>query len=213
MNGTPRRRLPQFLLLAFAAIFVALGIAPAMREDWLLENVLVVVAVVWLVRSRHSLALSNPACVALFVLGVLHEIGAHWQYSEVPYDAWFAALSGVSLDAVFGFERNQYDRLVHFLYGVLVTPAAVELIEARVRPRGVWRVLVPLTFMMSHALVYELFEWFAAALFGGDLGIAYLGSQGDVWDAQKDMALAVLGSVLVLPFLLWRQRRQQRAGG
>lgn len=205
-------RVPLLLLGLFVLVFAALGIAPAMREDWLLENALVVLAVAWLVRAWRTLPLSNAAYVLLFAFGVLHEIGAHYQYSEVPYDAWFAALSGGhSLDALLGFERNQYDRLVHFLYGVLVTPAAIEVIEARVRPRGVWRVLVPLTFMMSHALVYELVEWLAASVFGGELGEAYLGTQGDGWDAQKDMALAVAGTVLILPVWLWRLHRRARA--
>ncbi len=206
-------RIPLLLLGLFGLVFVGLGIAPAMREDWLLENVLVVAAVALLVHGWRRLPLSNAAYALLFVFGVLHEIGAHHQYSDVPYEAWFAAVTGGhSLDAALGFERNQYDRLVHFLYGVLVTPAAVEVIEARVRPRGAWRVLVPLTFMMSHALVYELVEWLAASVFGGELGAAYLGTQGDVWDAQKDMALAVAGSVLILPAWLWRMRRRDHAG-
>lgn len=203
------RRLPAILLGMFGVVFVALGLAPAMREDWLLENVLVVIAIAWLVRTRARLPLSNAAYVSLFLFGVLHEIGAHYQYSDVPYDAWFATISGGrSLDALLGFERNQYDRFVHLLYGLLVTPAAVEVIEARVQPRGWWRFLVPATFMMSHALVYELVEWLAASVFGGDLGDAYLGTQGDVWDAQKDMLLATVGSLLILPFWLWRSRRQ-----
>lgn len=207
MTRQAQRRLPAILLALFIGVFVVLGIAPAMREDWLLENILVVVALAWLVHSYRRLPLSNAAYACLFAFGVLHEVGAHYQYSDVPYDAWFAAISGgVSLDALLGFERNQYDRLVHFLYGLLVTPAAVEVIEARVRPRGIWRFLVSFTFMASHALAYELLEWLAASLFGGELGEAYLGTQGDAWDAQKDMALAVLGSVLVLPAWLRRTR-------
>ncbi|HNR92888.1 MAG TPA: DUF2238 domain-containing protein [Dokdonella sp.] len=207
MTQPARRHVPAILLALFIGLSVVLGIAPATREDWLLENVLVVLALAWLVHSYRRLPLSDAAYACLFVFGVLHEIGAHYQYSAVPYEAWFAAISGGgSLDAMFGFERNQYDRLVHFLYGVLVTPAAVEVIEARVRPRGVWRFLVPFTFMASHALAYELFEWLAASLFGGDLGEAYLGTQGDAWDAHKDMALAVLGNALVLPVWLRRMR-------
>jgi len=141
------------------------------------------------------------------VFGVLHEIGAHYQYSEVPYDHWFATISGgQSLDAMLGFERNQYDRLVHFLYGLLITPVAAEVICARVRLRGVWQFLLPVTFMMSHALIYELVEWFAASVFAADVGQAYLGTQGDVWDAQKDMFLATLGSLIAQPLWMWHRR-------
>ncbi len=199
---------PLLLLGLFGIVFIVLGIAPAMREDWMLENVLVVAAIGFLCIGYRRLRLSNGAYTLLFVFGVFHEIGSHYQYSLVPYDAWIAALGGGSLlEALPGFERNQYDRFVHFLYGLLVTPAASEMIAARVRPRGAWMFLLPVTFMMSHAVVYELFEWLAASVFGGDLGEAYLGTQGDTWDAQKDMALAMLGSIIVQPVWMARQRR------
>lgn len=196
------------LLALFAAVFVALGIAPVSREDWLLENALVVAALAWLIADGRRRPLSNAAYTLLFAFGLLHELGAHYTYSEVPYEAWFGALSGGrSLDALFGFERNQYDRLVHFLYGLLITPVAAEVLVERVPLRGAWRAVLPATFMFSHALIYELIEWGAASAFGGELGEAYLGTQGDVWDAQKDMALAVLGTLISLPVWLWRARR------
>ena len=202
-------RYPLALLAVFTVVFVALGVAPATREDWLLENVIVVAAVAWLLWGWRRLPLSNTAYTLLFVFGLFHEIGAHYQYADVPYDAGFARLSGGhSLDAMLGFERNQYDRFVHFLYGLLVTPAAAEVIAARVKLRGFWLFLLPVTFMMSHALVYELVEWLAASVFGGELGEAYLGAQGDTWDAQKDMALATLGSLIVHPLWMAGQRRR-----
>lgn len=201
-------RYPLVLLALFVVVFVVLGIDPATRGDWLLENVIVVLAVAGLTWGWRRLPLSNLAYTLLFVFGLFHEIGAHYQYADVPYDAWFGALSGGhSIDAMLGFGRNQYDRFVHFLYGLLVTPAAAEVIAARVKPRGVWLFLLPVTFMMSHALVYELVEWLAASVFGGGLGEAYLGTQGDAWDAQKDMALATLGSLIVHPLWMARQRR------
>lgn len=197
------------LLGAFLLVFALLAIEPATRSDWLLENALVVAALGWLIPSYRRLPLSNLACGLLFAFGVLHEIGAHHQYSDVPYDRWFAAVSGgLSLDALFGFERNQYDRLVHFLYGLLITPVAAEVIAARVRLRGVWLFLLPVTFMMSHSLIYELIEWFAASVFGGEIGQAYLGTQGDVWDAQKDMLLATLGSLVAQPLWMWHVTRR-----
>lgn len=202
-------RYPLMLLGLFAVVFSLLAIAPATREDWLLENLLVVFAVPLLAWGYRRARLSNSAYTLLFVFGVLHEIGAHYQYSDVPYDAWFGALSGGrSLDMLLGFERNQYDRFLHFLYGLLVTPAAAEIIAERVKPRGFWLFVLPVTFMMSHAAVYELIEWLAASVFGGELGEAYLGTQGDVWDAQKDMALAALGSLIAQPLWMWRRARR-----
>ena len=187
---------PALLLGAFCVIFVALGIAPDYRQDWLLENLLVLVAVPVLVVTRHRLRFSNLAYACLFVFFSLHEIGAHYTYSLVPYDQWFQSVTGSSLDAALGFERNHYDRLIHFLYGLLVTPAAVELFAHYGRYPRVWAALFPFLFVASHSVIYELVEWAAASVFGGDLGQAYLGTQGDIWDAQKDMALALAGSAL-----------------
>lgn len=172
----------------------------------MLENVIVVLTLAWLLWGYRRMRLSHLAYTLLFVFGLFHEVGSHYQYSDVPYDAWFAAINGGhSLDAWFGFERNQYDRFVHFLYGLLITPVAAEVIAARVHLERFWLFLLPITFMMSHAVIYELVEWLAASVFGGELAVAYLGTQGDMWDAQKDMALATLGSLLVHP--VWMATR------
>ena len=199
------------LLLVFLVVFVGLGLDPTSRSDWLLENFLTVLALAWAIWWYRRTPLSNLACTLLFVFGVLHEIGAHYQYSEVPYETWVAALcEDCSLDALFGFQRNQFDRLVHFLYGLLITPVAAEVIVSRVRLRGFWLFVLPVTFMMSHSLIYELIEWLAASVVAPEVGQAYLGTQGDVWDAQKDMALATLGSLIVHPW--WLRCRSRSAG-
>jgi putative membrane protein len=202
----PSDRYPLALLAGFLAIFVALGIAPWYRQDWLLENLLVVIAVPLLVLTHRRLRFSNFAYTCLFVFFVLHEIGAHYTYSEVPWREWLAAFTGTEA-AVAG--RNHYDRFVHFSYGLLLMPAVVELVEARMSPRGLWRWLMPLLFVMSHSVIYEMIEWIAAVLFGGELGVAYLGTQGDEWDAQKDMALATAGAITGL-VLLWIRDRLRR---
>jgi putative membrane protein len=87
---------------------------------------------------------------------------------------------------------------VHFAYGLLVTPAAVEIFAHCGRYPRPWVFLLPWMFMAGHAVIYELIEFAAALVFGGDLGQAYLGTQGDIWDGQKDMALALLGTTLML---------------
>jgi len=189
-------RYPAALLGIFAVIFVALAIAPLYRQDWLLENMLVLVAVPVLVLTRHRLRFSNLAYTCLFVFFALHEIGSHYTYSLVPYDDWSRAVAGLSINEALGFERNHYDRLIHFLYGLLITPAAVELFRLYGPYPRAWAVLFPLLFVVSHSVIYELIEWAAALVFGGELGQAYLGTQGDIWDAQKDMALAFAGAVV-----------------
>jgi putative membrane protein len=191
-------RYPTALLGAFAAIWLALAIHPWYRQDWLLENMLVFAALPIFVATARRLRFSNFAYTCLFLFLVLHSVGAHYTYSEVPYDRWSEQLIGRPLNDLLGWERNHYDRVVHFAYGLLITPLALELYHAVAPPRGLWRWLMPLLFMVSHSVVYELVEWAAAVVFGGELGVAYLGTQGDVWDAQKDMTLAAAGSVVAI---------------
>jgi len=211
----PSDRYPLILLLGFIAIFATLAIRPWYRQDWLLENLLVLIAVPALVLTHRRLRFSNFAYTCLFVFFVLHEIGAHYTYSEVPWREWLATLTGNEVPAA---GRNHYDRFVHFAYGLLLMPAVQELVDARMSPKGPWRWLMPLFFVMSHSVIYEMIEWLAAVLFGGDLGVAYLGTQGDEWDAQKDMALATAGAVTglvllrILAPLSLRRRTASRTG-
>ncbi len=191
-------RYPLALLGIFALWWLSLAIRPSYRQDWLLENLLVFVAIPLLVWSYSRLRLSNTAYTLLFVFFGLHAIGAHYTYAEVPYDRWAKALTDRTVSEALGLDRNQYDRLVHFAYGLLVTPAAIEVLDARAPQRGLWRWLVPWLFMVSHSTIYEMIEWAAAAVFGGDLGQAYLGTQGDVWDAQKDSAMAGWGALIAV---------------
>jgi putative membrane protein len=213
MNERPGKegsRFPLLLLAVFLVAAVALGIAPRYRQDWLMENVLVLLVLPALVLGFRRLRFSNASYAALFAFLLLHEIGAHYTYSEVPWDQWFAALFGFSLNEALGLSRNHFDRAIHFAYGLLVTPAVVELVAARTSSPGAWRWIVPVSLMTASSTLYELFEWAAAVGFGGDLGVAYLGTQGDPWDAQQDMLLALLGSLLAVTVLAGVARRRRR---
>jgi putative membrane protein len=128
----------------------------------------------------------------------IHEIGAHYTYAEVPYDAWLAGLTGRTLNEMLGWERNHFDRAVHFLYGLLLAYPIREVFLRVANARGFWGYFLPLDLTASTSMVFELFEWGAAELFGGGLGTAYLGTQGDVWDAHKDMTLAALGALVAM---------------
>ncbi len=137
-------------------------------------------------------------------------MGSHYTYANVPYDAWAEALLGVRVNGLLGLERNHFDRLVHFSYGLLLAYPMRELFLRVADARGFWGYFLPLDLTLSTSALFELFEWAAAELFGGDLGIAYLGSQGDIWDAQKDMALAGLGALIAMSATLAVNRRWQR---
>ena len=188
-----------YLLSALLAIeFAILAVGPHDRKDWLLENALVVVFVGVLFVSYRRLTLSRISYFLIFVFLSLHLIGAHYTYSEVPYDRWFEALTGRSLNQWLGWERNNFDRVVHFSYGLLLAYPMREVFLRVVMLRGFWGYFFPLDMTMSTSMIYELIEWGAAALFGGDLGQAFLGTQGDVWDAHKDMALASSGALIAM---------------
>lgn len=189
-------------LLALGALFLViwalLAISPYDRKDWALENVLVFLIVPFLVLTRKRLPLSRISYTSIFIFLCLHEVGAHYTYAKVPYDAWFQGLTGTPLNEILGFQRNHFDRLVHFCFGLLLAYPIREVFLRVADVRGVWGYYLPLDVTMATSMLFELFEWGAAELFGGDLGVAYLGTQGDVWDAHKDMALASLGAVIAM---------------
>jgi putative membrane protein len=199
MTATMRYRTT--MLGLYVVWWSLLAVAPSYRQDWLLENVLVFVGLPLLVVFHRRFSDRSLTCLTVFF--ALHALGAHYTYSEVPYDAWWQSVFGEPLNAQLGFQRNHYDRLVHFLYGLLVTPAAIDLLDARAPQSGIWRWLLPFLFMTAHSTIYEVIEWSAAMMFAGDLGLAYLGTQGDVWDAQRDSALAMFGTLIALLWLRW----------
>jgi putative membrane protein len=191
----------QFLLLLTALLaieFVILAIEPHDRKDWMLENALVVLFVAAMVATYRKLTLSRISYFLIFVFLSLHLIGAHYTYSLVPYDEWFRAVTGSSLNELLGWERNNFDRVVHFSYGLLLAYPVREVFLRVARLRGFWGYLFPLDITMSTSMLYELIEWGAAGVFGGELGQAFLGTQGDIWDAHKDMALASCGALIAM---------------
>jgi putative membrane protein len=193
-----RNRYALLLLIAFLMLWIGLAINPHSREDWLLENVLLLLGVAAIVGTYRRVPLSLVSYTMLFVFICLHTIGAHYTYSEVPYDQWFKSLTGSTLNEVMGWHRNYYDRLVHFCYGLLLAYPVREVFIRLTGMRGFLSYFLPLDLTMSTSMLYELIEWGAAVNFGDGLGAAFLGSQGDVWDAQKDMALASLGALITV---------------
>lgn len=192
------RRYVAVLLLFYLVIWGLLAIEPLDRHDWMLENALVVLAFLALGASYRALPLSRVSYTLIFLFMCLHAVGSHYTYSLVPYDEWTRSILGFSLNEFLGWERNHFDRLVHLSYGLLLAYPIREMFLRVADVKGFWGYFLPLDVTMSTSMFYELIEWGAAEFFGGDLGIAFLGSQGDVWDAQKDMALATTGAVIAM---------------
>jgi putative membrane protein len=197
-TAAPYRRYLLCLGAAFSAIWIALAIAPRSREDWLLENLLVVLFLLALMVSHRRFVFSRVSMTLIFVFLCLHEVGAHYTYSEVPIDRWTQSLTGRTLGELTGWQRNHFDRIVHFSYGLMLAYPIREIFLRVAQVRGVWGYFLPWDVTMSTSLMYELIEWGAAAVLGGELGMAYLGTQGDVWDAHKDMAFAGLGATIAM---------------
>jgi putative membrane protein len=187
--------------VVYAIWWVAMAVSPLDRADWVTENVLVVFGAGLLGFTYKSFPLSRISYTCIFVFMMFHALGAHYTYAKVPYQEWFPFLAG---------GRNHFDRLVHFLYGLLLAYPIREMFLRIGNVRGFWGYFLPLDLTMSTSMLYELIEWGAAVVLGGDLGAAYLGTQGDVWDAHKDMALASLGALIAMTVTYIINRNMQR---
>lgn len=187
----------QLLLLAILAIAVPLGIWDALYpQNTVLQDgptILLLVASVPLLH-RFPITTANLACIIMFML--LHTLAARWSYSFVPYDDWAKALSGQTISAVFGFHRNHFDRLVHFSFGLLAIGPVREIVTRHfgLGPRAA--LYVAPEFVIAFSAAYEIFEWTLAVFMDPASADAYNGQQGDVFDSQKDMAIAAIGAIL-----------------
>jgi len=210
MSFAAHRTYLLFLSFLFCVEFIFLAIDPYDRKDWALENVLVVVFLLALFASARKFPFSRISYTLIFIFLAIHEIGSHYTYSEVPYDVWFEAAFGTTFNELVGWERNNFDRIVHFLYGLLLAYPIREIYFRVAQADGFWGYFLPLDFAMSTSMLYELIEWGAAEFFGGELGVAYLGTQGDIWDAHKDMLLASIGALIAMLVTMGLNMRLQK---
>ena len=144
--------------------------------------------------------------VSLFIL--LHIIGARWIYSNVPYQSFFESI-GIDIHELFNInsQRNHYDRLVHFSFGLLMVPFLFEIYRVRIENTIISLVFAWLT-IQTFSMFYEVFEWLLTVIIPGEGATDYNGQQGDVWDAQKDMALAMLGSTFTAIIYIYKERKK-----
>ncbi len=180
---------PAICLTTFLAVWVALAIEPSYRDDWFLENLPTMLAVPLAVFTYRRFRFSDRAYIQATLFAILHTIGSHYTYSEVPAGEWIRDALDLS--------RNHYDRIVHFAFGLLILRPLQELSL----PQGFsgWNsAYLGLGLVAFWSVLYELVEWVVAAIVDPAAGTAFLGTQGDVWDAQKDMALALAGALLAI---------------
>lgn len=174
--------------ISFLALWSSTLIGTTDLKNWILENFLVMISLILIIWNNKKYQFSDLSFVLFTVYICLHIYGSKYTYAENPFGFW--------LKDALGFERNHYDRIVHFSFGFLLAyPMREAFISWFKFPTWVgW--LLPIEITLSFSGMYELVEWAVADVFFPEQGMAYLGTQGDVWDAQKDMFLATLGAVL-----------------
>ena len=192
-------RIPHYLLGMYVLLFVACAIDPWDRAVWFAENLPIVLIVGLLVGLWRWHRFSSLAYLLMAFLIFMHTIGGHYTFERVPF--------GVVTE-FFGFERNHYDRIAHFTVGFYAY-AIAELLLVRQLVRSAWVLtLFPIFSIVTVAAGYEVIEWLFAISADPSAGIAVLGSQGDIWDAQKDMVADALGAILAVSVFYLRYRRE-----
>jgi putative membrane protein len=195
-------KLPHYLLLAYVLFFIVLAIRPYDRAVWFAENLPIVLIVLFLVFTYRWFKFSNTAYILMSFLIFMHTLGGHFTFERVPFDF---------VTDLFGFSRNHYDRIGHFTVGFYAFPIAEFITRRRLSNSLVLTSLFGIFAIFAVAAGYEIIEWLYAAISAPEQGIAFLGSQGDIWDAQKDMLADGLGAITAtLLFVFIQRRREQR---
>jgi putative membrane protein len=195
------------VLAAFLALWAVSCIRVPYPKYFWLQHVPTVAVIAVLVVVQNRLQISRLSYTLILAFMLFHVLGARYLYSYVPYDDWSERLLGLRINDHFGFERNHYDRLVHFAFGLLLVLPLWEFCEDRLRLRAFWTAAGAICIVLAASAAYEIAEWAVAMIFAPDWAEAYNGQQGDAWDAQRDMALAWAGSILGVGFVAVCGRR------
>lgn len=192
----PKARFNRWLIAAFLALWAISCISVPYPKYFAMQHVPTVLATISLTVAERRLIIDRLGftCVILFLL--LHLLGARYLYSFVPYDDWAEQLFGIRITDCFGFQRNHYDRLVHFGFGLLFVYPLWRFFERELDAVGWWPAALAASIVLAASAVYEIGEWLTAMTFAPDWADAYNGQQGDSWDAQRDMAFAAVGSIV-----------------
>lgn len=195
-------RILQGMMLWLVVVWIIAAINPLYPRDWLLENLLVVGWSALLVATYRRFQFSNVSYGLFIVFLSLHLVGSHYTYSETPIGFW--------MQDWFGFERNHYDRIVHFSFGLLIAYPMREILLRSSGLNTAWSYFIALNCIVAFSAIYEIIEAITAVIVSPELGAAYLGTQGDEWDAHKDAGLATLGAIVAM-LLTWIYARPDKS--
>ena len=189
-----RTKLLSGLLIWYGLLWTVLAFSPHDRQDWLLENLLALAAVGTLLLTYRRFQFSTLSYLLITAFFSLHAVGAHYTYAEVPFGFWLQQLLGLS--------RNPFDCLVHFAYGLLLVYPLREVLIRLAGAGTFWSYYLPVSGMLAQSALFEIVEAVVAQVVSPELGTAYLGTQGDEWDAQKDMMAAFSGALVTMTLVL-----------
>jgi putative membrane protein len=191
---TSRRYQTSMLVIIGIGLGASLIHPPFPREQFLQHGpTALALPILFFIAWRGWLSSLSMTGIGLFTM--LHVIGARYMYSFVPYDRVLEQVLNFNITEAFGFERNHYDRMVHFMFGLLITVPMVEMLRCR-GTSILWTVVFAFAGSMAISGLYEIFEWLLTVIVASESADRYNGQQGDLWDAQKDMALAAIGAIL-----------------
>jgi len=210
MNPLPASRYQRTLFLLFLVFFLASCVNPPYLQFMLLQHSATLLAVALLAWLSSKIEITRLSYTLIIVFLCLHTLGARYLYTYTPYDTWSETLLGINITETFAFERNHYDRLVHFTYGLLLVIPILEYERRYLKLTTLVAAILAVECILATSAAYELLEWLVALIFAPDWAESFLGLQGDPFDAQKDMALATSGAILAVGVYLLSTRSGQK---
>lgn len=196
-------RFLHWICAATVATFLLAAYRPDTVFDWALENTLIFCYVPVMIWGYRKLPLSDLSYLLILMYVCIHEFGAHYKYSDVPLGEW--------LKVWLHTQRNHYDRIAHFSFGLLISYPFQEIFIRAARVTGVWRYYLPIETTLAFSAVYEMLEAGSASVLSPKRLEEFVGMQGDIWDSQEDMLMAGLGSVVAMICVYQFRKRRARA--
>lgn len=188
-------RYQKILFGIFVLAWLWAAYKPLIPSGWLLENYLVFIFVPLIFIFGRYFKLSDTSYTLITIFMILHVIGSHYTYAQVPF--------GDTLQGWVNGDRNMYDRLVHFSFGLLLAYPVREVFMKLADVRKFWAYYIPVELTLAFSAIYEIIEWLTVEVSSSELGNDFLGAQGDIWDAQKDMGLAGVGAIIAMIITWW----------
>lgn len=192
-----KQYLPYIFLIVYIIEFVVLAINPFDRAVWFAENLPIIIPVVVLIFTFKKFRFSNLSYFLITLFFMFHTYGGHYTFELAPFNLGNKILTNLNMDFLFPSSRNNFDRAGHFLVGILAYPIAELFLRKQWVKNNATAIILGIFAMGFWGALYEVIEMYYAVLEGGNSGAAFLGSQGDIWDAQKDMFLDILGAISV----------------